>query len=270
MAKKSAKSKGYRKTAAKKPYLNKRDIIILCALLAVVAVGAILLFSYDDGGLKTRGGKIVDAGENWLIVNGAVGNGTRYYKLAEVGELADYTLESEPMPTDENLRLFRYTPEDPSGAVRSITVAGNAASAERQVQYYASLLSEFSPTDPATDTAGDLTYTYFTYSNAALLDSDESAATDDEGEAEPAGDAAADGEGEGETEAADEAGEAEAPEAERYELGFNLYVDAPEHGAVSVSIVCDADSAEALPTEEALKATAAQVLSAIQFEMKPQ
>ena len=58
MAKKSAKSKGYRKTVSKKPYLSKRDIGILCVLFVIIAVAAILLFSYDDGALKLADGKL--------------------------------------------------------------------------------------------------------------------------------------------------------------------------------------------------------------------
>ena len=59
MAKKSAKSKGFRKSVEKKPYLSKKDIIILCVVLVAVAIGAILLFTYDDGALKVKDGKIV-------------------------------------------------------------------------------------------------------------------------------------------------------------------------------------------------------------------
>ena len=110
MAKKSAKSKGYRKTIEKKPYLTKRDIIILCVILAIVTVGAILLFTYDDGALKVKDGKIVDAGENWLIVNGNA-RGRRYFKLGEIGEIEGYAMEAQPFVTDENLTQFVFTPE---------------------------------------------------------------------------------------------------------------------------------------------------------------
>ena len=192
MAKKSARSKGYRKQTGKKPYLSKRDIIMLCILLAVVAVGAILLFSYDDGGLKTKGGQIVDAGENWLIVNGAASGGKRYYKVGEVGELEGFTREGEPVLTDANLQSFRYTPEDESGALRSISISASAATVERLSEYYHDLLGASLTTGEVTEAscaAGD--YTYFTYTNAyhAAEEAEDAAATEEDA-AEGAADAA--------------------------------------------------------------------------------
>ena len=88
MAKKSAVSKGYRKQAAKKPYLSKRDIAIVCVIVALVAVGAFFLFRYDDGALKVKDGAVVTEGDNWLIANGSnARGGARYYRLGEIGEI---------------------------------------------------------------------------------------------------------------------------------------------------------------------------------------
>ena len=39
MAKKSAKSKGYRKTVKKKPFLTKKEILELVVIVAVIVVG---------------------------------------------------------------------------------------------------------------------------------------------------------------------------------------------------------------------------------------
>ena len=88
MAKKTARGKGYRKHVSKKPYLGKRDIIVLCAALVVIAIGAIALFSYDDGALKVKDGSVVTDGDNWLIVDGSNARGrSRYFKLGEMGEI---------------------------------------------------------------------------------------------------------------------------------------------------------------------------------------
>ena len=88
MAKKSAKSKGYRRQTAKKPYLSKRDIAILCGIVAVLAVAAFFLFRYDDGALKVKDGAVVTEGDNWLIVDGSNVRGrARYFKLGEIGEI---------------------------------------------------------------------------------------------------------------------------------------------------------------------------------------
>ena len=131
MAKKTAKSKGYRKVAQKKPYLSKKDIVILCVLLVVLAVGAVLLFTYDDGALKVKDGKIVDPGENWLIVNGNLKGGRRYFKLGEVGEIDGYTMEPEPFANDDNLHQFNYKPEAEDSAITKITLSSSAYDAAR-------------------------------------------------------------------------------------------------------------------------------------------
>ena len=145
MAKKSAISKGYRKPIEKKPYLSKRDITILCILLAVLAVAAILLFTYDDGALKVKDGVIVDRGENWLVVNGST-NGRRYYKLAELGAMDGYTLEPTVSEYDENIVTYTYTPVE-EGPVTSITVSGVPAKPERAAEYYHSLFTGLDATD---------------------------------------------------------------------------------------------------------------------------
>ena len=58
-AKTSARSKGYRKTVQKKPFLTKKEIIALVAIVAVIAL-AILLFNllYDDGSLDVVDGVV--------------------------------------------------------------------------------------------------------------------------------------------------------------------------------------------------------------------
>ena len=256
MAKKSAKSKGYRKVAGKKPYLSKRDIVMLCVLLAAVAVGAFLLFSYDDGALKVQDGRIVDAGDNWLVVNGA-SNGRRYYKVAEMGDMPGYTMGRETMPSDANVTFFKYTPEDETSVVSSISVTANSANAAQQAKYYASLLSEFSPTEPAKADAGDVSYLYFTYSHDFHADDETEAAPSDGAEAAPEAESAPEAENAGEGE--------QAPN--RFEQAINAYVDVA-HGAVGISIACEAASAEACPDEEALQALVAQALAAIKLELK--
>ena len=53
MAKKSAMSKGYRKTVKKKPFLSKKEIIELIVIVAVILLGIVLFnIFYDDGFIK--------------------------------------------------------------------------------------------------------------------------------------------------------------------------------------------------------------------------
>ena len=142
MAKKSAVSKGFRKQTGKKPYLSKRDIILLCVLVAALAVASILLFRYDDGALKVQDGKVATDGDNWLIVNGSnTRGGTRYFKLGEVGALEGYDRATEAVLSDENLPDYVFTAQAEDAPIQKITVSTSHASAEAMAKYAASMLS---------------------------------------------------------------------------------------------------------------------------------
>ena len=286
MAKKSAKSKGFRKTTGKKPYLSKRDIIVLCVVLAVLAAGAVLLFSYNDGALKTKGGRIVDAGENWLIVNGSASSGgKRYYKLAEIGEIDGYTREIEPMLSDDNLNLFNFRAEDETAPVQSITISANHAGAQRLAEYYSSLIGSIGEPVLGSDSVGDVGYSYFTYTSAYYSEdaqedaqaadavASEAAEGDEEAaaEAEAADDAeeaaveaeATDGAEEADAEAA---GEDETPPPNRFNQYLHAYFDAAHDSSASVAIEVDAASADDYLSDDALKEVLAQAVAAITFE----
>ncbi len=166
MAKKSAKSKGYRKQVAKKPYLSKRDITVLCVLIVALVIGAFFLFRYDDGALKVKGGSVVTEGDNWLIVNGSVTRGRpRYFKLGEMGQIDGYTREDKSISTDANIPEYAFTPESPNG-VSGITVTTSHSDPATLAKYAVSMLSEMDGTDVAdiqTVELGGREVTYFTY-----------------------------------------------------------------------------------------------------------
>ena len=136
MAKSSAKSKGYRKTIEKKPYLSKRDIVVLCVALVAVAIAAFFLFRYDDGALKVKEGKVMTGGDNWLIVNGSnARGGTRYYKLGEVGEIDGYNRTADSIGTDENIPEYVYSPAAEGNPIGSITVTTSHNGAAALAKY---------------------------------------------------------------------------------------------------------------------------------------
>lgn len=254
MAKKSAKSKGYRKAIEKKPYLTKRDIIILCVILAIVAVGAILLFTYDDGALKVKDGKIVDPGANWLIVNGNA-RGRRYFKLGEVGDIDGYTMEAQPFVSDDNLNQFVYTPEDETSGVE-ITISASAYDPARLAEGNSGMVAALKDTtisEIATDALGDAEYTWYTYTREYYEAPAEDADTADEADA-------------AEEEAADTA-EEPAAEAENapnhFNQAMNAYVSAPRDGSFVIAITAEADAAEGYLTEAQLKDIAGQAIAAI-------
>ena len=142
--KKSARSKGYRKTVEKKPYLSKKEIIILVCIVAVIAIG-LFLFNrfYDDGSLKVVSGAVQVSGENSLVINTGTGNSPKYYKLGQTAPLEGYTLTSKPINTDENVVAYTYEPEDASSAIDSVSVNGVVSPASNFASYVASYYSGY-------------------------------------------------------------------------------------------------------------------------------
>ena len=127
-AKTSARSKGYRKTVQKKPFLTKKEIIALVAIVAVIAL-AILLFNllYDDGSLDVVDGVVqTENFDNSVIVQDHIGDETKYFKVAEVGELEGYTREREENSADANRATFVFTPEDETSPIDYIRVSGGS------------------------------------------------------------------------------------------------------------------------------------------------
>ena len=127
-AKTSARSKGYRKTVQKKPFLTKKEIIALVAIVVAIAL-AILLFNllYDDGSLDVVDGAVqTENFDNSVIVQDHIGDETKYFKVAEVGELDGYTREREENSANANLATFVYTPEDETSPIDYIRVSSGA------------------------------------------------------------------------------------------------------------------------------------------------
>ena len=127
-AKTSARSKGYRKTVQKKPFLTKKEIIALVAIVAVIAL-AILLFNllYDDGSLDVVDDVVqTENFDNSVIVQDHIGDETKYFKVAEVGELEGYTREREENSADANLATFVYTPEDETSPIDYIRISSGS------------------------------------------------------------------------------------------------------------------------------------------------
>lgn len=127
-AKTSARSKGYRKTVQKKPFLTKKEIIALVAIVAAIAL-AILLFNllYDDGSLDVVDGVVqTENFDNSVIAQDHIGDETKYFKVAEVGELEGYTREREENSANANLATFVYTPEDETSPIDYIRVSSGA------------------------------------------------------------------------------------------------------------------------------------------------
>ena len=261
MAKKSAISKGFRKQNAKKPYLSKRDIALLCLLVAAVAVAAIFLFRYDDGALKVEDGKVVVDGDNWLIVNGSnTRGGARYYKLGEIGELDGYTREAKPTQTNANVPEYVFTAED--APIDTITVSASHASAQALSAYAAQSLASVEGAEVGEVQAAEMDgreVQWFIYT-AGPAEGGETAQADESDEAAVEGDESA--EESAEADEADDAAHDDAP----YHSAICGYIDAPHGSSILARLEGGADSAEACPDEDALLAQLWNTLRAVTLE----
>lgn len=165
MAKKSAMSKGYRKTTKKKPFLTKKELIALIAIVAAIIVGVILFnLFYDDGYLdadEVQQGDIVAFASSDLR--------DRYMKLGEIGQIEGFTLE-EHDDSSTPIELYSFTPDAENDNVVSVSVNGsfvNAASlAYNTLSYMSSALDnipEIQETTLQDHTAYVFAYDYSEY-----------------------------------------------------------------------------------------------------------
>ena len=248
MAKKSAVSKGFRKQTGKKPYLSKRDIILLCVLVAALAVASILLFRYDDGALKVQDGKVATDGDNWLIVNGSnTRGGARYFKLGEVGALEGYDRATEAVLSDENLPDYVFTAQAEDAPIQKITVSTSHASAQALSRYTAGTLSELKGTevsDVQSAQMGGREVQYFTYTAAPSEEAEKADDATEEGAEEP-------------EEASDES---------PYHSAILGYIDAGHDSCVIARLEGGADTAEACPDEAALLEALEKALGVVTLE----
>ena len=120
MAKKSAASKGFRKTAKKKPFLTKNDIIITAVIVAAIIV-AVILFNvfYGAGYLK-----LADVKTDDVVSIAAQKMTDRYVKVAEAGQLDGFT-RTDPTRETSARGSFLYMPDEPVDSISYITLDGS-------------------------------------------------------------------------------------------------------------------------------------------------
>ena len=257
MAKKSAVSKGYRKQAAKKPYLSKRDIAIVCVIVALVAVGAFFLFRYDDGALKVQDGAVVTEGDNWLIANGSnMQGGRRYYKLGEIGEIDGYAREKGALSSDGNIPEYSFTTAGEGGGV-TVTVTCGHGSAEAMAKYSLATVQSI-----GISTAGEIQTAQLAgqdvryYSYATDYTQQDAPA---EGEAKSDAPAA---EGDAKTDA--EAAEGDA--VSRYSRAVAGYIDASHNCCVIVNVVSKGNTDDDCLPDDALVGILENAVRAVKVE----
>lgn len=241
MAKKSAKSKGFRKQTGKKPYLSKRDIVLLCLLVAALAVAAILLFRYDDGALKVQDGAVVTEGDNWLIVNGSgTRGGARYFKLGEVGDLDGFERKSNPSLADANLPEYVYAAQAEDAPIQTVRVGTSHRSAAALAEYTVSMLAQMDTAEAGPVQEGEFggqAAHYFIYTTSPA-ESGEAAEADETANAD---------------------GEDDAP----YHRELCGYLDASHESCIILRVASGADSLDACANEDALLEQFEQAVAAV-------
>lgn len=212
MAKKSAKSKGYRKTIKKKPFLTKKEIIELIVILAVIVVGVVLFnLLYDDGFIKEdkiQSGEVVAYASSELR--------DRYKKVADIGEIEGFTL-ADRAEDESPISAYIFTPDAEVDNIDSVSVNGSfvnyATLVDTTLGYMASLTedSTVSELQPATIQGHDALVYSYSYSEY-----DETYGADAEA-AEETADAPVE-------EAAEEAADAEEPADNKFTQVVSAYI----------------------------------------------
>ena len=125
MAKKSAASKGYRKTVKKKPFLTKNEIIALIAIVALIVVGLVAFnLFYDDGYLEAK-----DLQPNDVVASVSREVRNRYRKVADAKEIDGFTLNNENWKTAPASE-FIYTPDEPIDNISYLSLNGSFVEAD--------------------------------------------------------------------------------------------------------------------------------------------
>jgi len=137
MAKKSARSKGYRKYHQETKGYTPQEKKIMAIGFAVIAIVLICVLWVPDfiesfSLLKVKDGVVQDVGDNWLLANVGTSSEDKYRKMAEVGAIEGYELSStEDGIMDENLRYYVYTPVSEDAPAQTLNIqSGNGEASE--------------------------------------------------------------------------------------------------------------------------------------------
>ena len=271
MAKKSAVSKGYRKQTGKKPFLTRKETIMLCVIVAVLIIAFTVLLRYDDGALKLNTGVVVTEGDNWLIVNGnARGRNARYFKIGEAGDIDGYTRESQNGLYGANTPEYIYTPDDEtSGApVIGVSTYPNVKAADL-ADYYARTIGESTglnnEVSDVQTAGGDIAYTWFSYTSQRVPEDAAEAASEVVDEAAQAVSDVAEAASEV-AETASEVVEDSVEEEINASRVISAYIDSAKNGTVIVDVRSSASSLDACMSEEELRDVLNTAISALTLD----
>lgn len=130
MAKKSARSKGYRTYKKVEKGFSKQELrtmIIGFAVIVIVILGIIFVPDWIESRhlLKVKDGVVQDVGDNWLIRDVSETSKAKYRKIAEVVPAEGYQLAStEDGLSDANEKFFYFEPIEEGPAQEYYAMAG--------------------------------------------------------------------------------------------------------------------------------------------------
>lgn len=183
MAKKSARSKGYRTYKKEEKGFTKGEIRTMIIGFAVIVIALICVLVLPDAIesrhlLKVKDGAIVDAGDNWLIRNVGDSSKAKYRKIAEVNPADGYQLEKVTAGTTNDLStMFYYEPTEgnaDAAAQEYYVVAGSGEydMLVSNVYGYAAMLGEIlEQSEIQTVDVGGRSASYFTVKSSVTDDS---------------------------------------------------------------------------------------------------
>lgn len=148
MGKKSARSKGYRKTY--KPvvgYTKTEKNILLYGSIALVVILVCVLWLPDYieslNYLKVKNG-VVQAEENWLICDVSDTDKNRYLQMGTMGDVEGYDLVAvEAIGSDTNLKGFTFEPTSEDSVAKTVQVYPGDGDAYSLCTNYKTMLVNF-------------------------------------------------------------------------------------------------------------------------------
>jgi AraC-like DNA-binding protein len=149
MGKKSARSKGYRKTY--KPvvgYTKTEKNILLYGSIALVIILACVLWLPDFidslGYLRVKKGVVQNVEDNWLICDVSDTDKNKYLQLGTMGDVEGFELVAvEAIGTDTNLKGFTFEPTAEDSVAKTVQVYPGDGEAYNLCTNYKTMLPNF-------------------------------------------------------------------------------------------------------------------------------
>lgn len=248
MSRKSAKSKGYRSYKKEKPFLTRKEIYFLIAIVALVVIGIIISLIYDDGALKVKNGALQGVEDRWIVANGGTVSTPRYFKLGEVGELDGYTHVNLLSASDTLITDNYYYPTQDENPIDYISISTGSIKNSTTTDLGTTIVEAVRATDGYTVTSdlteghiGDIAYTYYAFTNESYV--------------APEG-----------TDTTEDAKANEDPAPNTFGQSMNAYVATAHDNCLMIHVVNEVESPEDYLSDDELHATLETVISAITLE----